>query len=446
VWIPDRNALEWRTFPALPHWRRLSTQTTVVSGSASTPNRAASARSNVNASATEIPPQRVVGGSWLASPRVVLGLSAATVCLVLAGVVVAVLGGGFLAFVLLPFTVFGAVIGRRQPGNPIAVILLVLAVAVTGCSDAGHYAVLVYQRGYHLPLGRAAVFLAPGAWAFLVVLLPLPLALFPDGRLTRRWQRLLWCYLIVCVAFVATAVWQNTSGLLARHIQVNRTGELVSNSPAIAAPVYKVILCVYLLFCLAWIARLLFAFRRSTGDYRQQLKWVLSAGAGAVSGLALEFFFSNTNSPALHAVGNVALGVSLLALPVAFAIGILKYRLYEIDRLISRTLSYALLTGLLVGVFVGLVLLTTRILPFSSPVGVAASTLAAAGLFSPLRTRLQRLVDRRFNRARYDTEATVAALAVRLRDAVDVETVRDELAAAAAHSLQPAHLTVWVRS
>ncbi len=109
-------------------------------------------------------------------------------------------------------------------------------------------------------------------------------------------------------------------------------------------------------------------------------------------------------------------------------------------------MSYALLTGLLVGVFAGLVLLTTRVLPFSSPVGVAASTLAAAGLFSPLRTRLQRIVDRRFNRARYDAETTVAAFAARLRDAVTVDTVLDELAAAAARSLEPAHVTVWTRT
>jgi hypothetical protein len=91
------------------------------------------------------------------------------------------------------------------------------------------------------------------------------------------------------------------------------------------------------------------------------------------------------------------------------------------------------------------VLLTTRVLPFSSPVGVAAS-IAAAGLFSPLRSRLQRLVDRRFNRTRYDAEATVAAFGLRLRDAVDVETMLDELAAAAAGSLEPAHVTVWVRA
>jgi hypothetical protein len=97
-------------------------------------------------------------------------------------------------------------------------------------------------------------------------------------------------------------------------------------------------------------------------------------------------------------------------------------------------------------VFVGLILLTTRVLPFSSPVGVAASTLLAAALFSPLRNRLQRLVDRRFNRARYDAEALVAAFSTRLRDAVDPETVLSELAAAAGGSLQPAHVSVWVKT
>ena len=115
------------------------------------------------------------------------------------------------------------------------------------------------------------------------------------------------------------------------------------------------------------------------------------------------------------------------------------------DRLISRTLSYAIVTGLVVGVYVGVVTLVTRVLGFSSPVAVAASTLAAVALFNPLRVRFQRVVDRRFNRAHYDAEATVSAFTARLRDAVDLETVRTELLEVVNRAVEPAHASVWIR-
>ena len=127
-------------------------------------------------------------------------------------------------------------------------------------------------------------------------------------------------------------------------------------------------------------------------------------------------------------------------------VGVLKYRLYEIDRLISRTISYLLLTGLLVGIFAGVVLLTTRVLPFSSPVGVAASTLAATALFNPLRRRLQQIVDRRFNRARYDAEATVTAFADQLRSAIDLDNISQALVAIVDTSVAPTHTSLWLRS
>ena len=133
----------------------------------------------------------------------------------------------------------------------------------------------------------------------------------------------------------------------------------------------------------------------------------------------------------------------MLAVPVAVAVAVLKYRLYDIDRVISRTLGYAIVTGLLVGVYAGLVLLATQVLGLHTPVAVAAATLAAAALFSPIRLRVQRMVDRRFNRARYDAEATVAAFAARLKDAVDLDTVRDDLASMVQTALEPAHLRVW---
>jgi hypothetical protein len=137
--------------------------------------------------------------------------------------------------------------------------------------------------------------------------------------------------------------------------------------------------------------------------------------------------------------------VGIAAVPVSMGIAILKYRLYDIDRIISRTLSYAIVTGLLIGVYAGLVLLTTQVLRIHTPVAVAASTLAAAALFNPLRRRVQRLVDRRFNRARYDADQTVAAFATQLKDAVELDSVRDDLAAVVHKTLEPAHVSVWIR-
>jgi hypothetical protein len=132
------------------------------------------------------------------------------------------------------------------------------------------------------------------------------------------------------------------------------------------------------------------------------------------------------------------------ALPVAISVAILRYRLYEIDRIISRTLAYTIVTGLLVGVYAGLVLLATQVLEVHTPVAVAAATLAAAALFNPLRRRVQRAVDRRFNRARYDAEQTVAAFAARLKDATDLDSVHDDLTGVVHQALEPAHISVWV--
>jgi len=132
-------------------------------------------------------------------------------------------------------------------------------------------------------------------------------------------------------------------------------------------------------------------------------------------------------------------------LPISIGVGVLKYRLYEIDRLVSRTLSYAIVTGLLVGVYVAMIALTTRLIPLSSSVGVAASTLAAVGLFTPVRRRVQHRVDRRFNRASYDAEAMVGSFTSRLRDAVNLDAVRGDLLGAVNAAVEPSHLSLWIR-
>jgi hypothetical protein len=188
---------------------------------------------------------------------------------------------------------------------------------------------------------------------------------------------------------------------------------------------------------LSFVAHQVLGWRRATGERRQQLKWLASGAAITVISFAVSIPLGSS------VVGQVIF-VGIAALQVGIGIGILKYRLYEIDRIISRTLAYAIVTGLLVGVYAGLVLLATRVMSFSSPVAVAASTLAAAALFSPLRRRVQKAVDRRFNRARYDADQTVAAFAARLKDAVDLDSVRDDLAGVVHQALEPAHVSVWV--
>jgi hypothetical protein len=141
----------------------------------------------------------------------------------------------------------------------------------------------------------------------------------------------------------------------------------------------------------------------------------------------------------------IPLALATNSLAASIGLSIVRYHLYDIDRLISRTLSYAVVTGLLIGVYVGLVALATKVLPFSSPLGVAVSTLAAAALFYPLRGQVQRLVDRRFNRARYDAEATVSAFAQRVRDDVDLELVSSEFVRAVRTSVEPNHISLWLR-
>ena len=164
-----------------------------------------------------------------------------------------------------------------------------------------------------------------------------------------------------------------------------------------------------LAFWPAFAVRQIQSWRRSDGEHRQQLKWLMGGTALALAGLVMIAL-----GPAqVEAAGIPAL--ALTALPVSMGVGILKYHLYDIDRIISRTLSYALVTGLLVGLYAGLVLLATEVFGFHSTVAVAAATLAAAALFNPLRRRVQHAVDRRFNRARYDAEATVAMFAARLK-------------------------------
>jgi hypothetical protein len=354
--------------------------------------------------------------------------------------------GAVLWFVFgLSFTLVGVVVARREPRNPMGWLLLGLSLAIDIGSLTPAYAYLDYKSHHGaLPLGPVAVLLS-GAWTYGFLLLPLVILLFPDGRVRSRWRWPLRAYFLLGVVF-SVGVLSIAVGDLSLRLPVDSGGNLIglsnpSGANAWFAPVYKGSFVACLLFSVAAVAFQVRNYRRASGERRQQLKWLGSAATICVVALVLTVVWSN--APAI--VSDILFPVGLTALPLAMGVGILRYRLYEIDRLVSRTLAYAILTALLVGTFIGLVALTTNTLAISGRVGVAASTLAAAALFNPLRIRIQRLVDRRFNRARYDAEATVAAFTARLRDAVELDAIRADLLDAVNRAVQPTHASVWIK-
>ncbi len=342
--------------------------------------------------------------------------------------------------VVVAFVSVGLLVAWRQPNHPMGWLLLGVAMFFLLNGVASNYSVLDYRMHHGtMPLGAVAVLLQP-SWAPAIALLGLTILLFPDGRLpSRRWRWVLWPYLGVGGLWVVGALVIAATVLIEHRIHIDSSGNLIvlNNSTRtyqwwnVAQDLFFIVL---VLSWLSWLVLQIVSFRRSTGERHEQLKWLMGGAGICVVSLPLAF-----------ATGNSAPVLGLVALPISIGVGILKYRLYEIDRLISRTLSYAVVTGLVVGVYVSIITLTTKALGLSSPVAVATSTLAAVALFNPLRVRVQRIVDRRFNRARYDAEATVAAFTARLRDAVDLETVRTELLEVVNRAVEPAHASVWIR-
>jgi hypothetical protein len=345
---------------------------------------------------------------------------------------------------VLAFGAVGLLVARRRPRNPIGWILIGVSLVLLFNLDTKLYSVLDYRiHGGRLPLGRGALDFARSGPA-TVVLGMLAVLLFPDGRLEGRWRRAVWIYVGVGTVFVLGLFLGEATLHLGRHVPVDDRGRLpasVDNTGWWGATF--LLLPILVGFWIAFVARQVRAWRRAAGVQREQLKWLMSGAAVTLAGTLTLLGTASATGPGRIA-GAVA-ALSIASFPIAIGVGILKYRLYEIDRLISRTISYALLTATLAGVFVAVVLLMTRVLPFSSPVAVAASTLAAAALFTPLRARLQRVIDHRFNRARYDAEAILTAFTTGLRDEVELDAIRDQLLSTARAALGPEHASVWVR-
>jgi MFS family permease len=379
-------------------------------------------------------------------PGAAVAMAVLVVVLLVAGIIVSTktgpastgtaIGGVALALMFLVMAAVGLVVARFQRRNPIGYLLLGAALCFLLTLGAGGYAILVYAQHRHLPLGAVALVLGQ-AGMLAVFILPLIVLLFPDGRLpSRRWGLLLLiASALAGYALAATEV-AIVAGLVSHRLRVSSDGTpvisgLVSHTVPLAsfATVFALIVAAVVRQVLAW--------RHAGTDRRQQIKWLLS-GVGVFLVIGIPSLGISSD------IWEAGIAIGFSALPLAIGVGILRYRLYDIDRIVSRTVSYGIVTALLAGAYAGLVLLATRELRFSSEVAVAVSTLAAAAAFNPVRRRVQHAVDRRFNRARYDADLTVAEFAARLQDAVDFDAVQTDLAGTVQRALEPEHLSVWM--
>ena len=398
-------------------------------------------------------------GSRLASPAAASVLALLTLVLFIIAIPLAAVSHNLTGSsvgaslpLILPFGAVGLVVARRQPRNLVGWILLGFAVLTAVGDCAGAYAALIYRFGHDtLPLGSAAVLLDL-LWAPAIVLAGPVGLLYPDGTFpSTRWRWVLRVYLAIGICWLVSIYAVAIATIAGHHIQVDAGGNLTAivqpaGSAAWLMPAQELILPALVIFWLAFIVRQVASFRRASDERRQQLKWLLSgAVAGFSGGIAVVLVSSLDTHPSAIAQAAITVGaVVSLAFPASIGVGILKYRLYDIDRIISRTVAYAVVTGLLVGLYAALVLLATQVLTFKTPVAVAAATLAAAALFNPLRRRVQHLADRRFNRTRYDSDGIIAAFAARLQDAIDPDAVQAALLGVTYQALEPQHASVWI--
>jgi hypothetical protein len=271
-------------------------------------------------------------------------------------------------------------------------------------------------------------------WAPAITLgITLPFLLLPNGRLrSRRWR-------VVAAAAVTGSVLIIMAGTLTPG-QTAETSLPIANPFGLAGTAGTIATVLtnlgVVLNTISYPAALLcvvLRFRASRGVERQQLRWVVAGATVAVVGLLLGGFTSGLTY------------LAVVAVPVSVAVAVLRYRLWDLDRLVSRTVTYAVVTGLLVVPYLLVVPAASRLAEGSGSLAVAAATLAVAALFQPLRRRVQAAVDRRFNRRRYDAARTVAGFGGRLRDEVDLDAIAAELVAVVERTVQPTQVSLWLR-
>jgi hypothetical protein len=362
-----------------------------------------------------------------------------------------------LSAAVLLYAASGRLIASRRPGNAIGWLLAWIGLALTTSMFAEQYAVygLATAPGA-VPAPKAVGCVAAAAASVTVVLLFFVVLLFPDGHLpSPRWRPVLWAMIVVFIGWGSQAFQAGTtiSGGITDALQA--VGAEYPN-PVSFLPRHgwysDLLLAIFVLGVLTAIAVVASVFarrRHANPERRQQLRWLGYVGALTIVwilsiGLANGLAKGAADNGLGTALWSLAVLTPVVGIPLACVVAVLRYRLYDLDRIISRTVAYAVVTGLLIGVYAGLVLLATEVIGITSPVAVAGATLAAAALFGPLRSRVQQRVDRRFNRARYDAERLLAAFAARLTEELDADAVTEDLARSVHTALEPAHVSIWL--
>jgi hypothetical protein len=377
---------------------------------------------------------------WLAT----LGCCAAGLAVTLAVVrplTVAVLAEGAARALVYPlgYATVGLVLTLRRPGNPIGWLYAAAGLMWSLAIPGEPWVAQLVAEHRPLPLAaQAAAVYGEFNWVAATILgVTLPALLVPDGRLrSRRWRPV-----------AAAAAAGGALALVGSSLAPARLEDLpIVNPFGLAGPAGDVASTLGTVGLLLWLATLVAAllcvvlrFRAARGVERQQLRWVAAGAAAAVAGL-----IGGAAAPQGTLLSSV-LYASVLCVPVAVAVAVLRYRLWDLDRLVSRTVTYTAVTVLLVVPYLLVVPAASRLAEGSGSLAVAAATLAVAALFQPLRRRVQDLVDRRFNRRRYHAARTLHRFAARLRDQVDLNALHGELLGVVDQTMQPTRSTLWLR-
>jgi hypothetical protein len=344
-------------------------------------------------------------------------------------------GAAFALAFPLGYATIGLVMTLRRPANPIGWLFAASGLVWSVTVPFDPWVDQLILTGRPLPLlAQLDAVATEYNWAPAIAFgITLPALLVPDGRLrSRRWRPV-----------VAAAVAGPVLGLLGSIFMPGKLEEsaIPIDNPfgktgmagTVAAVVGFTGLGLWFISMLAAVLSLVLRFRASRGTERQQLRWVVAGATGAVAGLVVGI------------AGVVVTYFAVICLPLGVAVAVLRYRLWDLDRLVSRTVTYAAVTALVLIPYLLVLPAATRLAGGSGSLAVAAATLTAAALFQPLRRRIQDLVDRRFNRRRYDAARTVEGFATRLRDQVDLGALHTELLGVVDQTMQPTHAWLWLR-